>query len=257
MRLYRRDLEAANRRLEKRSPLDILAWAHSTFGERAAILSSMQRAGAALCHMADEAGLRMDVVFVDTGVLHEETLDTRDELAKTHKNLRVVTLSPERSFAEQTKQEGLLYLTKEGQERCCDLRKSAPLRAIRGTYDALVSALRRGEGGARAQVQVLELDDEMGAVRVHPFAHFDRGELDAYIAGHPGVVLNPLHAMGFPTIGCFPCTTPVRPDEPERAGRWRHLAGVEYCGINPTDRVAKEERFIELDDRYLAAFSSG
>src|SRR5262245_43839094 len=108
MRLYRRDLEALNQKLEKSSPIDILAWAAETFDPRAAILSSMQRAGSVLCHMADQAGLRFDVVFVDTGVLHKETLDTRDELAKTHTHLRVVSLSPERSFAEQTREEGLL-----------------------------------------------------------------------------------------------------------------------------------------------------
>jgi len=73
---------------------------------------------------------------------------------------------------------------------------------------------------------------------------------------HPDVAMNPLHAMGFPTIGCFPCTTPVRPDEPERAGRWRHLAGVDYCGINPTDRGQGGEVSIELDDRYAPAFAA-
>jgi phosphoadenosine phosphosulfate reductase len=255
MRLYRRDLEAINQRLETRSPVEILTWAATTFGPRASILSSMQRAGSVLCHMADRAGLRMDVVFVDTGVLHRETLDTRDQLERTHKRLKVVTLSPERSFAEQTKDEGLLYLTREGQERCCDLRKSAPLRAIRGKYDAFVTALRRGEGGARTRINVLELDDEMAALRVHPFVSFGKAELEAYAAEHAGVALNPLHSMGFPTIGCFPCTTPVRADEPERAGRWRHLAGVDYCGINPTDRAQQGERFVELDDRYASAFA--
>ena len=78
-----------------------------------------------------------------------------------------------------------------------------------------------------------------------------------HIAAHPDVIMNPLHAMGFPTIGCFPCTTPVRPDEPERAGRWRHLAGVEYCGINPTDRAASGEPTLEIDDRYAAALGIG
>jgi phosphoadenosine phosphosulfate reductase len=255
MRLYRRDLEAISRRLETRSPVEILRWAHAIFGERAAILSSMQRAGSVLCHMADGAGLGFEVVFVDTGVLHRETLETRDELARTHGRLRVVTLSPVRTFAEQTRDEGLLYLTREGQERCCDLRKSAPLRAIRGRYHAIVSALRRAEGGARSRINLLDLDDEMGALRVHPLVNFGKVELDAYVAEHPGVVINPLHAMGFPTIGCFPCTTPVRPDEPERAGRWRHLAGVDYCGINPTDRTGQGEAFIELDDRYASAFA--
>jgi len=254
MRLSRKDLQTISSRLEACSPLDILKWAHETFGERAAILSSMQRAGTVLCHMANQGGLSFDVVFVDTGVLHNETLQTRDELARTHTKLHVVTLTPERTFADQTRDEGLLYLSREGQERCCDLRKSAPLRAIRGRYDALVSALRRGEGGARAKIGVVDIDEEMGVLRIHPFVNFGKDDLDAYARTQPGVVVNPLHAMGFPTIGCFPCTTPVRPDEPERAGRWRHLAGVEYCGINPTDRQGHAEPAIEIDDRYAEAF---
>jgi len=257
MRLGRRDLEAVSRRLEVLSPVEILTWAHATFGTRAAILSSMQRAGSVLCHMSDRAELGFDVLFVDTGVLHRETLDTRDEVARTHPHLRVVTLSPARSFADQTRDLGLLYVSREGQERCCDLRKSAPLRGVRGRYDALVSGLRRGEGGARASIQVLDLDAELGVLRVHPFVRFTGSDLEAYVAAHADVVINPLHAMGFPTIGCFPCTTPVRPDEPERAGRWRHLAGVDYCGINPTDRGQGVEVSIELDDRYAPAFADG
>lgn len=257
MRLYRRDLEAVNRRLESCSPIEILKWVNGTFGLRGAILSSMQRAGSVLCHMADQAGLSMDVVFVDTGVLHRETLETRDLLGTSHTHLRLVTLSPARTFAEQTREEGLLYVTREGQERCCDLRKNAPLRAIRGKYDALVSALRRSEGGARSRIRVIELDSEMAALRVHPFVNFGQTELAGYIEQHEGVVLNPLHAMGFPTIGCFPCTTPVLPGEPERAGRWRHLAGVDYCGINPTDRAGEAESFIEIDDRYAGAMAPG
>ncbi len=246
MRITEGDLAALNRRFDGADPLDILRFTRATFGDRAAILSSMQRAGAVVCHLADRAGLAFDVVFVDTGVLHVETLATRDALAGSHRHLRVVTLQPERTFAQQTAEEGLLYLSKEGQERCCDLRKSAPLRAIRGRYDALLSALRRDEGGERAEVQAFSLDADMNALRIHPLAALPRESLDRYLADHPDVALNPLHSMGFPTIGCFPCTTPVRPDELERAGRWRHLAGVEYCGINPVDRAA--EAAVDLDD---------
>jgi len=50
------------------------------------------------------------------------------------------------------------------------------------------------------------------------------------------VIVNPLHAQGYATIGCNRCTTPVLPNEPQRAGRWRHLGSWSmYCGINPTD----------------------
>lgn len=251
MRVTERLLGPLNERFQSASPLEILRFARETFVDRAAILSSMQRAGTALCHVADRAGLAFDVLFVDTGVMHAETLRTRDALAQSHPHLRVITLSPTRTMAEQIAAEGVLYLSVEGQARCCNLRKSAPLLGVRGRYDALLGALRRDEGGARENVLPFGLDPEMNALRIHPFANLGRDELDAYLAAHPDVVLNPLHSMGFPTIGCFPCTTPVLPDEPERAGRWRHLASVQYCGINPIDR-GEDAAAIDLDDRYAA-----
>jgi phosphoadenosine phosphosulfate reductase len=245
----------ANERLAKLHPVAILARVHAAFGPKAAILSSMQRSGAILCHMAHRVGLDLDVAFVDTGVLHPETLATRDALQAAHPGLRVVTLQPAETFAAQTRRLGVLYLSKEGQEQCCDLRKSAPLRAVRGQWDALIGALSREEGGRRAAVPFLALDEELGALRVHPLAATTRAELDAYAAANPDVVRNPLHDMGFPSIGCYTCTTPVRPDEPERAGRWRHLADVTYCGINPTDRGAAPAT-IEIDDAYAPFFDT-
>jgi phosphoadenosine phosphosulfate reductase len=252
MRVTERLLEPLNDRFRGAPPVEILRFTRRVFGDRAAILSAMQRAGTALCHLADRAGLAFDVIFVDTGVLYAETLATRDAVALAHPNLRVVTLRPDRTMAEQIAAEGVLYLSKEGQERCCALRKTAPLLAARGRYDALVGALRRDEGGARAQVRTFALDPAMNALRVHPFAAVRDADLEAYLVANRDVVDNPLHSMGFPTIGCFPCTTPVLPDEPPRAGRWRHLASVQYCGINPVDRQAVEDA-VDLDDRVCEA----
>ena len=152
------DLVSLNQRFAGAPPDAVLRFVHETFGPRAALLSSMQRAGLALAHLANEAGLPFDVLFVDTGVLHPQTLQARDELARTHLQLRVRTLTPTRTFLEQTETEGLLYLNPEGQTRCCDLRKSAPLHQERGKYDALVAALRRGEGGKRSKVETFALE---------------------------------------------------------------------------------------------------
>ena len=44
----------------------------------------------------------------------------------------------------------------------------------------------------------------------------------------------PRHEMikhNYLSIGCIPCTSPVRPGEDPRAGRWRGKAKVE-CGIH-------------------------
>jgi len=254
MRITEQDLDHLNRRFEGASPLELLQFTHKTFGDRAGLLSSMQLAGTLLCNLAEKNRLPFDVLFVDTGVLHRETLLTRDELARTHKHLRVVSLHPDQTFAEQTAAEGLLYLSREGQERCCDLRKTQPLLRLKGRYDALVSGLRRAEGGARSNVKPFALDPLMNALRVHPLAATTDEELSALENASPGLIKNPLHAMGFPTIGCFPCTTPVLPDEPPRAGRWRHLQGVQYCGINPSD-LGDEPVAIDFNDRFADLFA--
>ncbi len=45
---------------------------------------------------------------------------------------------------------------------------------------------------------------------------------------------HPLVAQGYPSIGCAPCTSPVRPGEDSRAGRWRNRE-KEECGIHILD----------------------
>ena len=52
----------------------------------------------------------------------------------------------------------------------------------------------------------------------------------AYMTEH-ALPLHPLVSRGYPSIGCAPCTTPVRPGEDPRAGRWRGAEKVE-CGIH-------------------------
>ena len=45
------------------------------------------------------------------------------------------------------------------------------------------------------------------------------------------VPYNPLHDLGYPSIGCRPCTSPVLPGEDDRPGRWRGSARTE-CGLH-------------------------
>jgi phosphoadenosine phosphosulfate reductase len=243
--LSQADLANLNSSMEGRTPQELLAWAGKTFGDRVAILSAMQRAGCVVCHMAHASRVPLPVLFVDTGVLFPETLATRDRIAREY-GLTVISLTPELSIEEQTAREGVLYLTPEGQTRCCELRKTEPLLAMRGKYDALVASLRRGDGERRSKVPILAVDPRMNALRVNILANFTDQQLADYIREHQ-VITNPLHTQGYATIGCVRCTTPVLPDEPKRAGRWRHLGPwAMYCGINPTDLNGGTDKAIDL-----------
>ncbi|MCA9030505.1 MAG: phosphoadenylyl-sulfate reductase [Planctomycetaceae bacterium] len=233
-RLTQAQLFQVGNNFEERSPDDLLRWAKETFGNRVAAISAMQQSGCTVCHMISRLKLDIPVIFVDTGVMFQETLDTRDRLAKEY-NLNIRTLQPEQTMEEQTAEHGVLYLTVEGQKQCCHARKVEPLLKMQGEYDCLISSLRRADGGRRGACPILSADVEMNAVRLNPMANFTNEQLDAYIAEH-NVVTNPLHQQGYSTIGCNRCTTPVMPHEDKRSGRWRHL-GMQamYCGINPTD----------------------
>ncbi len=180
----------------------------------------MQQAGSVVCHMISRLKLDIPVLFVDTGVMFQETLDTRDRIAREY-GLNVVTLQPELSMQEQTEKYGVLYLSVEGQKQCCHMRKVEPLTAIRGKYDALIGSLRRSDGGKRGECPILAVDPEMNALRINPLAMFEDEPMQKYIEENR-VIVNPLHSQGFSTIGCNRCTTPVLPSEPKRAGRWRH-----------------------------------
>jgi len=233
-RLSQADLAELNRTFDDRSPQELLLWAKEIFGDRIAALTSMQEAGNVVCHMLKSVPVNMPVVFVDTGVLFQETLDTRDRLAREY-GLHIQTLTPAQTMEQQTEQLGILYLTPDGQKQCCELRKNEPLDRVRGQYDALIGSLRRADGGRRGTCPILAVDTRLNLLRINVLANFEDEQMESYISTN-SVILNPLHKQGYSTIGCNRCTTPVLPGEPKRAGRWRHLGPWSvYCGINPTD----------------------
>lgn len=233
-RLTQPDLAELNKRLEGRTPQELILWAREVFGPRLATLSAMQEAGTVVCHMVSSLKVDIPVLFVDTGVHFQETLDTRDRVVREY-GLKVVTLSPDLTMTEQTEKFGVLYLNPDGQKQCCDMRKTQPLLKARGQYDALIGSLRRSDGGKRSIAPIIAIDAQMNCLRVNPLVSFNDEQLAAYIAQNR-VFTNPLHAQGYTTIGCNRCTTPVLPGEPKRSGRWRHLGPwAAYCGINPTD----------------------
>jgi len=233
-RLTQADLADLNNTFEERTPQELIEWAASVFGDRLAAISSMQRTGSVICHMLSTMNRNIKVLFVDTEVLFPETLQTRDRIMKEY-GLEIVTLSPKQTMEEQTAELGILYLDPEGQKKCCDLRKTQPLLEVSDQYDALIGSLRRSEGGPRAQCPILAIDPPANCIRINPLVNFDDQQLEEYIEEN-NVILNPLHSQGYASIGCNRCTTPIMPNEPKRAGRWRHLGPWSvYCGINPTD----------------------
>jgi phosphoadenosine phosphosulfate reductase len=91
---------------------------------------------------------------------------------------------------------------------------------------------RRAHGAARSTLAVAEFDAARGMPKFNPLAHWPDEAVWHYIEQHQ-VPVNPLHARGYPSIGCEPCTRAIRPGEDPRAGRWwwEHQTSKE-CGLH-------------------------
>ncbi|MCF3961312.1 phosphoadenylyl-sulfate reductase [Streptomyces fuscigenes] len=222
-----RDLaEQAGRDLEEAPAEDILAWAAATFGERFCVTSSME--DAVLAHLASRAMPGVDVVFLDTGYHFPETIGTRDAVAAVM-DVNVITLTPRQSVAEQDAEYGP-RLHDRDPDRCCALRKVAPLDAGLAGYDAWATGLRRDESPTRAATPVVGFDEKRRKVKVSPIARWTQEDVEQYVAEH-GVLTNPLLMDGYGSVGCAPCTRRLLEGEDARAGRWSGLGKTE-CGIH-------------------------
>ena len=218
--------QRAGHELEGAPALEILRWAVQTFGRRLAVASSMQ--DAVLVHLAAQVAPGIDVLFLDTGYHFAETIGTRDAVAASY-DITLITLTPRQTVAEQDAEHGP-RLHDRNPDLCCGLRKVAPLDRALQAYDAWVTGLRRAEAPTRAGTPVVSYDPQRGKVRVAPMAAWTDQDVATYVAER-NILTNPLLSLGYPSIGCAPCTRAVTAGEDSRAGRWAGSAKTE-CGIN-------------------------
>ena len=163
----------------------------------------------------------VDVFTLETGRLFPETKQTlAASQARYGLPIRAVTPDPE-EVLNLVAQDGIFGFREalENRKRCCEIRKVHPLnKALKGA-GAWITGIRREQTGSRSRMPFAEWDEAHDLIKVNPIADWSAETLEAYIAEHD-VPVNPLHAQGFPSIGCQPCTRAVAPGEDPRAGRW-------------------------------------
>ena len=234
---------------DDQEPEDVIEWALSTFGDRIAIVSAMQADGMAILDMAAKIKPDVRMITVDTGRLPQETYAFIDEVRRHYPETRWDIPFPDTAEVEaMVRRRGVNLFRNSVEERmfCCQVRKVRPLlKALEG-LDAWFTGLRRDQWASRAAIKKVELDhDHDGIVKVNALADWEGDEVDAYIKAN-GVPVHPLYAQGYTSIGCAPCTRPIKTGENSRAGRWWWETGApKECGIHCTIETGSFEHEAE------------
>jgi phosphoadenosine phosphosulfate reductase len=206
------------------------------FKNEIALVSSFGAGSALLLALVAEVDNTVPILFLDTEKHFPETLEYVETIRKelNLKNLQI--LKPRHDLLENTDKEGNLWQTQPN--RCCWIRKVEPLkRALdESPYKALITGRKRYQTPQRAEMETLEMNED-GRIRVNPMAFWTKERIKGEFKSR-GLTEHPLVAKGYPSIGCAPCTAPVKEGQDERAGRWAHTAelpGGEQkveCGIH-------------------------
>jgi len=202
---------------------EILSWAVESFAPRLAVSCSFGNPeGLVLIDMLQRvAPGAFRVYTLDTGRLPQATYDLIDRVRDRY-DVAVEVVFPDAVAVQAMVREhgmNLFYESLEKRQLCCRLRKVEPNRSYLAELDAHVTGLRRQQNVTRAGVAKLELEDGGRRVKLNPLVDWTSANVWDYVRKN-GVPVNRLHAEGFPTVGCAPCTRAVRQGEDVRAGRW-------------------------------------
>ncbi len=183
----------------------------------------------------------IDVFTLDTGRHFPETLDVI-ATSEARYGIKIRLLAPEASEAEGlVASDGVFGFRQsiEARKACCDVRKVRPLRRALEGAAAWITGLRRGQSGGRLDTPYASFDAGFALIKLNPLADWPLQTLERYVAEH-NVPVNELHARGFPSIGCQPCTRAIAPGEDIRAGRWWwESPETKECGLHkPSQKVA-------------------
>lgn len=226
--------------IEELQPEELFQWAFAEYGERAGILTSFQTTGCAMIDMARRAAPGLRIMTVDTLRLPDESYAFMETIEQRY-GIAIERFQPDaRRVERMVDQHGeyLFFDSKEKQEFCCAVRKVEPNRRALATLDVWFTGLRRDQSSFRLKVPKVSSIEQEGRriIKIAPLVDWTEEQLETYLAEH-SVPKHPLYALGYTSIGCKICTTPTRPGEDKRAGRWRwfnYLGGEDKkeCGIH-------------------------
>ncbi|AOL16651.1 phosphoadenosine phosphosulfate reductase [Sulfolobus sp. A20] len=220
---------------ENGGPLDVLKWGIERFHPNIALAFSGQAEDVVILDMLNKIVKVPKVFVIDTGRLHQETYDLLEEVRNKYVLDLRIYFPDHNEIEEMVNNYGinLFYKGVEYRKLCCNLRKVSPLKRALSGLSAWITGLRKEQNFTREKVNRVEIDEiNGGIIKLNPLADWTWDQVWGYVKEN-NLPYNKLYDRGYKSIGCQPCTRPVKPWEHPRAGRWWwEKSGDRECGLH-------------------------
>lgn len=201
----------------------------------AAFANSFGAEDMVLTHLIATELKGIEFFTIDTLRLPKETHALMDQARKKY-GFRLRTFTPLFDVVEDFEArngKSSMYDSVENRKSCCYIRKVEPLNRALALKKAWLTGLRREQAPSRKELTTSEYDADHKMTKFNPLIDWTEDDVWSYLHANE-VPVNALHAKGYPSIGCEPCTRAVKPGEDPRAGRWwwENNDSKKECGLH-------------------------
>lgn len=214
------------------SAIDFLQRLTERFPNEVVFSTSFSYEDQVITHLIKD--LNIEIFTLDTGRLFGQTYDTWTSTNAFFQK-KVKAYYPDANELKEFVTENgpnSFYQSVEKRKTCCNIRKLHPLRKALQGYKVWITGLRSEHSANRQNIPQFEWDPDNKIIKYHPILHWTSEQVIAYVKANY-LPYNPLHNLGFVSIGCEPCTRAVKEGEDFRAGRWWwEDASKKECGLH-------------------------
>ena len=213
--------EELNKQFKNKSPQEILEYFLKEYGVDAALSSSLGAEDQVITDMMLKIDPKANIFTLDTGRLHPETYSVMDATNLKYGIKLNVFFPLSQSVQELYAKQGIngFYESIENRKSCCFIRKIEPLQRALKPLKVWITGLRASQSVTREELPIIEFDKTNDVIKVNPLLNWSEEQVWEYIKTNY-VPYNKLHDQGYPSIGCAPCTRPVKTGDDVRSGRW-------------------------------------
>ncbi|MBP7742052.1 MAG: phosphoadenylyl-sulfate reductase [Aliarcobacter sp.] len=213
-------IQDINKDLENKSTQEVIEYFLTKFKD-VKLSSSLAAEDQVLTDIMLKQNKNASIFTLDTGRLHPETYDVMDATNLKY-GVKIDVFFPMASEVQALyKGQGVNghFESIENRKNCCGIRKIEPLQRALKDVEVWITGLRAAQSVTRIDMPLVEWDENFQVIKVNPIINWNEDDVWNYIKENK-VPYNKLHDLGFPSIGCAPCTRAIKDGEDIRAGRW-------------------------------------